>query len=253
MLVRELPLITPAQRASRAVPIQAAIRSPRRGGQFAGDVRFSDLRLLRRGHRRHLLSQPEPVRVADALVGHLRRGISDAATGRHRAGRLHRSSRPPRRAAADAEPDGHRNFVHRRAPRLRGDRAGRAVAGAGRPAAPGPFRGRGTRRRVRLSCRNRDAGAQGFLRQLAIRQPAGRGDVCRAAGHRAGHEPVARPDGQLGVARASAGGLHADPRPVVPAQLARGDRGVPRPPAPPQHAPRLSALCSGIGRWCCWA
>ena len=46
------------------------------------------------------------IRLAHAHLRHLRRGLPDAAAGRHRAGRLHRPGRPPQGPHPHARADG---------------------------------------------------------------------------------------------------------------------------------------------------
>ena len=63
-------------------------RCPRGLGQLPGDVRLHDLRLLRGGHRAHLLSQGERIRDSDVVAGNLRRRVPDAPARRGGAGLL---------------------------------------------------------------------------------------------------------------------------------------------------------------------
>ena len=95
--------------------VQGLARHSGRLGQHAGDVRFHGLRLLRRCHRPRIFPGRQRIRLADEGVDDLRRGLPDAAPGRHRAGRLHRSAWTPQRAAADPDADGLRDLVHRSA------------------------------------------------------------------------------------------------------------------------------------------
>ena len=67
------------------------------------------------------------------------------------------------------------------------------------PADPGILGRRRARRRLGLSLRDRDAGPQGLLCQLAIRQPADRGDVRGAARRLAQHHHSAGRDDRRGA------------------------------------------------------
>src|ERR1700730_1673057 len=74
-----------AIRPSMAFPA----RGSRRQREFSGDVRFPGLRLLRCGDRAELFPERERIRLAGAISGDLRRGLSDEAAGGDRAGRLY--------------------------------------------------------------------------------------------------------------------------------------------------------------------
>ena len=132
-------------------------------------------------------------RAIDAGVHDVRRRLPDAAARRHLPRRLYRPLRPPRRPDADARFDGGRNDIDRARSGLCDDRRAGAGDRRDRPADPGRFRRRRTRRGFGLSRRNRHAGPQGFLCQLAIRQPADRRHFRRAARRRAERDRAARP------------------------------------------------------------
>ena len=74
------------------MPIPARIENlaggPRRQREFPGDVRFHDLRLLRRRHRPNLLSERERIRLADEVVDDLWLRLLDASARRPCTGRL---------------------------------------------------------------------------------------------------------------------------------------------------------------------
>ncbi len=119
---------------------------------------------------------------------------------------------------------------------------------AGRSAA-GILRRRGTRRRLRLSFRDRAARAQRLLRELAIRQPAGRGDVRRGTRNRPHHVAFPGSNDAVGMAYRAARGMHVTALPLHHAALARGDAGV---SGAARHARPLRRSCvrsSATGAW----
>ncbi len=163
---------------------------------------------------------------------HFRRRLSDAASRRHRSRRLHRSSRTARRAAPHAGAHGLRHSRHRVPARLRHSWTRRAIAGSSRPPGAGLLRGRRTRRSLGLPFRNRSTKVERLLRQLAIRQPASRGHVRRAARYRPHLHVVRRPNVALGMADRTLGRMLASPAAALPAPIAPRDRRVSRAAAP---------------------
>src|SRR5271166_3467309 len=156
-----------------------------------------------------------------------------ARTSRH----LHRPLRPPRWTDADPRASGARNGH---------DRFGSGLCDAGRlgpchrgarPADPGLLGRRRARRGLGLLGRDRDTGAQGLLRQLAIRQPAGRSDFRRGPWRAAERDHPSRVDDGMGLAYPLPHRLPYHSAPVHSAQLPAGNRRVRATPARGQPSP----------------
>src|ERR1700757_3149246 len=105
------------------------METPDSSAKPVAEVQFPGLRILRGGDRAHFFPERERICVADAFSDDLRRGFSDAAARRDRAGRLYRSSWAPRRASLDSRFDGDRDRFNRLYAFLRIDWADCAGAG----------------------------------------------------------------------------------------------------------------------------
>ena len=204
---------------------------PRFERKFSGNVRLLRLRLLRDGDRKSVLSHGQRICPADAGLHDLRCGLPDAPARRHLSRHVHRPLWPPCRT--DADPWAH------------GDRHGHDRSGSGlcdawclgpyhrgdRPSDPGLLRRRRARRRLGLSGRDRDTRAQGLLRQLAIRQPAGRSDFRRCPWRAPERTRPSRVDDGMGLAYTLPHRLPDHSAPVHSAQLPPGNRRVRATPA----------------------
>ena len=110
--------------------------------------------------------------------------------------------------------------------RICGPRNRRATAGFGRTSGTEILRGRGARRCLGLSFRNRAAQSQGILRELAIGQPASGGDVRRATRHRTHIHALEQPNVALGMAGGTSRRMRSASIATVSAPIARRDRRV---------------------------
>src|SRR4029450_10533552 len=123
------------------------------------------------------------IRVADAVARHFWRWLSDATDRGGRAGRVHRSSWASRRSSSYAGSDGHWHAVDRKRARLR-DAWHRGPACRGRRTPDsGTVSRRRTWRRLRVPLGDRNARRERLLRELAVRKPAGRGDLYSPSGY----------------------------------------------------------------------
>ncbi len=192
--------------------------------KFSRDVRLHGVWLLCCRYRPDFLPQFQRVCVTDALPDDVWRRISDAAVGRDHSRKLCRPARTPPGSDSHAGAHGGGDAVGGLYSRLCQDRDCRAALGPGRTPGARFFSRSGSWRGLGVSCRNRDAGPQRLLYELAIHQPADGGDLCRSAG----------PDGcaAVGMARAAADRMRADSVPVLGARFAPGDASVPGEKAP---------------------
>src|SRR5215469_47102 len=127
-------------------------------------------------------------------------GFFDAPARRHFPRHLHRPLRTPRRTYAHAGAYGRRNDNDRLGSGLYDPRRLGPCHRGDWAADPRLFSRRRARRRVRLSGGNRNAGTQRLLRQLAVRQPAGRGHLRRAPRRAAEQDYSSRNDAGVGLA-----------------------------------------------------
>src|SRR4051794_27456905 len=123
--------------------------------------------------------------------------------------------------------------------RIRNHWSFRTFACSGRSTTAGLFSRCRARWRFCLSRGNGNAWKQRLLRFVAIREPAGRGDVCRH--HRLHPEPDLEPgaDGRLGMAHTVLYRLRDRALPVLHPQLAGRDEGVSGKEAPADHPRNL--------------
>src|SRR5215472_15726450 len=153
-------------------------------------------------------------------------GFFDAPARWHFPRHLHRPLRTPRRTYAHAGAYGRRNDNHRLGSRLYDTRRLGPRHCGDWVADPRLFRRRRARRRLRLPGGNRNAGTQRLLRQLAVRQPSGRGHLRRAPRRAAEPDHSSRIDAGVGLAHSVSDRVSDHSAPVHPAALARGNRGV---------------------------
>jgi hypothetical protein len=218
---------------------QAQDGAPRHQRQLPRDVRFLPVRHLCPADRARLLSERRPLRLADADVPELRRGLRHAPDRRAGSRSLCRPDGATQRPHRHAVDHGLRHGPDRLRAGLRNNRRALAAARRTGASAAGLFRRRRARWRLSLSLGDGHPRRQGLLRELAVGEPAGRGRGRRAAGLRHRQPHGAASGRRVGLAHPLLHRLRHRAVPLLDPPLARGDEGTGR-------------LCSAAWRWRWW-